>query len=77
MQVKIEPGSELPGDFLHHKGDEFILILKGELELDIDNENYILREGDSVYLDSIVPVAWRNTGETQVQAIWVLSPPVA
>jgi transcriptional regulator with XRE-family HTH domain len=77
MLMKIEPGSELPGDFFHHKGDEFILILKGELELDIDNENYILREGDSVYLDSIIPVAWRNTGETQVQAIWVLSPPVA
>ncbi len=77
MLVKIEPGSELPGDLFHHKGDEFILILKGELELDINNENYILREGDSVYLDSIIPVAWRNTGETQVQAIWVLSPPVA
>jgi transcriptional regulator with XRE-family HTH domain/KaiC/GvpD/RAD55 family RecA-like ATPase len=75
--VTIEPNSEFLGHFLNHKGDEFILILKGELELDIDNESYILREGDSVYLDSVVPVAWRNTGETQAQAIWVLSPPIA
>ncbi len=74
--VTIEPNSEFLGHFLNHKGDEFILILKGELELDIDNESYILREGDSVYLDSVVPVAWRNTGEMQVQAVWVLSPPI-
>lgn len=74
--VTIDPNSEFLGHFLNHKGDEFILILKGELELDIDNESYILREGDSVYLDSVVPVAWRNTGETRVQAVWVLSPPI-
>jgi len=57
------------------RGDEFILILKGELELTIDEENYILREGDSMYLDSIAPATWRNVGEMQVQAIWALSPP--
>jgi len=77
MLVAIEPDSEFPGHFFDHKGDEFILILRGELELDIENESYLLREGDSVYLDSVVPTAWRNTGEVQVQVVWVLSPPSA
>lgn len=76
MLVKIEPGSELPGDFFHHKGDEFILILKGELQLEIANDKHLLREGDSVYIDSIIPAVWRNLGEIQVQAVWVLSPPI-
>lgn len=75
MLVIIEPDSEFPGHFLSHKGDEFILVVKGELELDFDNESYFLREGDSIYLDSVTPVAWRNTGDMPVQAIWVLSPP--
>jgi transcriptional regulator with XRE-family HTH domain len=75
MLATIEPNSEFSEHFFSHKGDEFILILRGELEVTVDGENYILREGDSIYLDSIVPTAWRNSSEMQVQAIWVLSPP--
>ncbi len=76
MLVKIEPGGELPSDLFHHKGDEFILILRGELQLEIANDKRLLREGDSVYIDSIIPAVWRNLGEIQVQAVWVLSPPI-
>ena len=75
MLVTIEPDTELTGHFLNHKGDEFAIILKGELELDIGNGSHRLREGDSIYLDSTMPSAWRNTGETPVQVVWVLSPP--
>jgi transcriptional regulator with XRE-family HTH domain/KaiC/GvpD/RAD55 family RecA-like ATPase len=75
MLVTIEPDSEFPGHLFSHKGDEFILILRGELELDIENRSHVLREGDSIYLDSMTPTAWRNTAEMPVQAVWVLSPP--
>jgi transcriptional regulator with XRE-family HTH domain len=75
MMVTVDPNSEIPGHLFSHKGDEFILLLSGEMELDIENETYVLREGDSIYLDSSVPDAWRNTGGKPVQAVWVLSPP--
>jgi transcriptional regulator with XRE-family HTH domain len=75
MLVTIEPNSELSSHLFNHKGDEFILILTGEMELIIENETYILREGDSIYLDTSIPDAWRNTSGKPVQAIWVLSPP--
>lgn len=75
MLITIEPESSFNGHFIHHKGDEFVYILKGELELDIEDKNYLLREGDSIYLDSIMPSSWRNNGEMPVQAIWILSPP--
>jgi transcriptional regulator with XRE-family HTH domain len=74
MLITIEPNSEFSHHFFNHKGDEFILILKGELELDIDNERYLLQEGDSIYLDSVIPGAWHNPGEVPAQAVWVLSP---
>jgi transcriptional regulator with XRE-family HTH domain/KaiC/GvpD/RAD55 family RecA-like ATPase len=75
MFITIEPESSFNGHFISHKGDEFVYILKGELELDIEDKNYLLRDGDSIYLDSVLPSAWRNNGEVPVQAIWVLSPP--
>lgn len=77
MLVTIEPDGELPGLPFDHRGDEFVLILRGELEVDIDAETHTLREGDSTYLDSAMPTAWRNLGEMPVQAVWVLSPPTS
>ncbi len=75
LLVTIEPGSKIPSHLFSHKGDEFILILSGEMEMDIDGETYVLREGDSIYLDSSIPDSWRNTGGKPTQAVWVLSPP--
>jgi len=75
MLVTIEPNSSFDGHFINHKGDEFIYILKGELGLDIEDKNYLLREGDSIYLDSYIPSSWRNISEMSVQALWILSPP--
>jgi len=75
MLVTIEPNGVLSSHPFSHKGDEFILILKGEMELDMENETYVLREGNSIYLDSGIPDAWRNTSGKPVQAVWVLSPP--
>lgn len=75
MLIIIEPNSYLSSHFINHKGDEFIYILKGELEVDLENKSYVLREGDSLYLDSAIPNAWRNNGEMPIHAIWILSPP--
>ena len=73
--VTIEPNSKVSSHLFSHKGDEFILIMAGEMEMDIDGETYALREGDSIYLDSSIPDSWRNTGKKPAQAVWVLSPP--
>ena len=37
-----------------HEGEEFIYVLSGNLALEYGNKNEVLREGDSVYYDSIV-----------------------
>ena len=38
-----------------HEGEEFIMVLKGELEISYGKNNYRLKEGDTIYYDSIVP----------------------
>lgn len=38
-----------------HEGEEFIMVLKGTLEIDYGKNTYLLKEGDTIYYDSIVP----------------------
>ena len=38
-----------------HEGDEFIMVLKGKLEVEYGKKKYLLDEGDTIYYDSIVP----------------------
>jgi transcriptional regulator with XRE-family HTH domain len=38
-----------------HEGEEFMYVLNGEIEIDYGKDQHRLQEGDSIYLDSIVP----------------------
>lgn len=38
-----------------HEGEEFIYVLTGKLEIFYGKEVYKLEEGDSIYLDSVIP----------------------
>ena len=37
-----------------HEGEEFIYVMNGEIEVDYGKEKYTLKEGDSIFYDSIV-----------------------
>ena len=37
-----------------HEGEEFIYVMQGEVEIEYGKEKYILKEGDSIFYDSIV-----------------------
>lgn len=52
--VEIEPSQESDFKLSSHEGEEFIFVLHGKVEINYGKENYILNEGDSIYLDSIV-----------------------
>lgn len=38
-----------------HEGEEFIMVMKGTMEISYGKHTYLLEEGDSIYYDSIVP----------------------
>ena len=52
--VEIEPSQESDFKLSSHEGEEFIFVLHGKVEINYGKENYILSEGDCIYLDSIV-----------------------
>jgi len=68
-------GAKVKGHFCSHKGDEFAYIIEGELEVEIQGEKQMLRQGDGLYIESTIPSQWINMGEGEAVLLWVLSPP--
>lgn len=57
-----------------HTGEEFALVLSGRLEFIIEEESFILEEGDSLTFKASLPHRWRNLHDGQTVVMWVVSP---
>ena len=54
-----------------HDGEEFVYVLEGELEIQLQDESFLLQPGDSIYYDASVPhrVLHRGQGPARVLAV--------
>jgi transcriptional regulator with XRE-family HTH domain/KaiC/GvpD/RAD55 family RecA-like ATPase len=69
--IEIPPDKILPSHFFVHKGDEVGYMIEGELQLQIDKENYSVRTGDVVYLTADMPSQWKNLGGIPAKLLWI------
>jgi transcriptional regulator with XRE-family HTH domain len=53
--ISVHPLADAAHKLSSHEGEEFMYVLKGELEIFYGEEKYQLKTGDSIYLDSVVP----------------------
>jgi DNA-binding transcriptional MerR regulator/mannose-6-phosphate isomerase-like protein (cupin superfamily) len=63
------------GDSYTHEGEEFLYVLRGELAITLDTEEYRLKAGDSFYFESETPHYWKNPGRAETWVLWVNTPP--
>lgn len=63
------------GDSYTHEGEEFLYMLRGELQISLHDEEYRLKPGDSFYFESATPHRWKNPGRTETWVLWVNTPP--
>jgi DNA-binding transcriptional MerR regulator/mannose-6-phosphate isomerase-like protein (cupin superfamily) len=63
------------GESYTHEGEEFLHVLRGELQIAVDSEEFRLRRGDSFYFESSTPHRWRNPGRQEAWVLWVNTPP--
>lgn len=70
----IKPGGGSHGLYSHN-GEEFGLVLQGELELTLEGKAYMVGKNDSFYFSSQVPHDWNNHGKEDVVVVWVITPP--
>jgi transcriptional regulator with XRE-family HTH domain/KaiC/GvpD/RAD55 family RecA-like ATPase len=71
----VKEGAVINGHFYTHKGDEFAYVIEGDLEVEIQDEKQLLRQGDSLYIGATFPSKWVNVGKGDAVLLWVLSPP--
>jgi len=73
--LEIAPGGEKGDPEYGHSGREFGVILEGSAQLDYGYETYELNRGDTVSFQSDIPHLFKNSGDTVLKAIWVVTPP--
>ena len=52
--IDINPTEDRNFQLSAHEGEEFIYVMEGEVEIEYGKEKYVLKEGDSIFYDSIV-----------------------
>ncbi|MDO8445525.1 MAG: XRE family transcriptional regulator [Deltaproteobacteria bacterium] len=55
-----------------HHGEEFGIILQGKVRFTLEEKEYLLEEGDSVYFNSTKPHKWENMGDKETIIILVI-----
>lgn len=58
--------------YFSHEGEEFIYVLHGRLEFRTEDQQVALEPGDSLYLESSVPHAYRALGNGNAKALTVV-----
>ena len=81
LQHKIEfiylhyPAGTTAKEQYTHDGEECGVVLEGNFKGTFGAMEVILEPGDSIYYDSTIPHYWETVGDTDVRAIWAITPP--
>jgi len=70
-----DPGSTTGTDLYTHPGCECGLIISGELEVQIKQDIYQMKAGDSITFNSTDPHSKRNIGDMMCTCVWANVPP--
>ncbi|HWQ07487.1 MAG TPA: cupin domain-containing protein [Holophaga sp.] len=73
--IDIFPGTDTSHPLSTHEGEEFMYVLAGQIEVSYGKEHHRLQEGDSIYLDSIVPHHVHAYGDAPARILAVVYAP--
>lgn len=74
MWLTAQPGGE-SGPEHTHEGEDIVVVLQGQLTVEVAGQRHDLRAGDSICFNSELPHRWSNRGKQVAKAIWMSSPP--
>lgn len=55
-----------------HSGEEFLYVLEGQIEVDLEDDHFVLAPGDSIYYDASVPHRVVHTGDSAARVLAVV-----
>ena len=72
--TEIQPGGGTREAYAH-AGEEFGIVLEGEMTLKVGDEHHVVKPLSSFYYSSLLPHSWTNEGSTICRVVWVITPP--
>ncbi len=69
--LSLAPGATTTKEISANTGEEFLLLLSGELEITLNEQKYTLHEGDNIYFSSKVKHSFRNVTDKTTKVLWV------
>ena len=72
LLITLKPGGETGERVNSHEGEEFGIVLKGKVELMLDDKSYTMKKGDSVYYRSTNSHKAVNIGKKKADILWVI-----
>jgi len=75
LLFKLKEGATSGERSYKHFGQEFVMVLRGVIEVTLNDMLYVLKKGDSIYFNSNVPHSFKNIGKEEAEAVWVVTPP--
>ena len=75
FEITIEPGQDHDMVEYRHEGEEFLYVLRGDLEVTVGDNQYHLSAGKSLHFNSATPHMLTNPGAEKTKLIVVLYTP--
>lgn len=72
--LTLRGGESYNRECISHQGEECCYVLSGELTILIDDEELVLKPGDSLHFSSKHPHLYLNCGEEDCVSIWAMAP---
>ncbi len=76
MRTQMQPGGGSDGAYTLDTDSIFVIVTRGQLELEVDGDTMLLNTGDATTFSARKPHNWRNPLPTESEVIWVISPPI-
>lgn len=70
--VSLDPHSGSGSREVVHSGHEIVFCIQGSIEYVIDNERFLIREGEFLLFEAQLPHIWHNPGEERSQFLLIL-----
>ncbi|MER6049307.1 cupin domain-containing protein [Streptomyces sp. BHT-5-2] len=69
----VQPGEHI-GEHYHPYSEEFVYVVQGSLEVDLDGETYALRPDQGLMIPPYMRHRFRNVGDTEARMVFHLGP---
>ena len=73
--VSSKPGHDTSAAPFQHSGEEFGIVISGQVDVHVGTASYHLEAGDAVRFSSTIPHWFVNRGPDPAEVIWVSTPP--